>query len=761
MDNFNNYINNMKKVAESFNVDWDIEPDSRGCLSKEFRWNLTQISNATPPPTTWLADLGEHESISLFLSQKNSNRELKKKLSQSWQNLTKAVVIDKLLIRKIKASSIMNSIVPPLRILATIHPNIEPWELNAEHFLQAHHIIKEWNPESIQADWLIKTAHDIFDLNFISIFGIIANKLQHLRTVKQRADKRTKAFQDKTFLKELEHRKDNNKLPKKRAFWELVRIVFTEEPKTFVDAVRFAQIKIMFICGLRVGEIAKLPADYKRHSELIDKTKYSNLHTYGAVERVLWLKYFAEKQKKGNDIGGFLYKEIQAVPKIFEQLLCETLDQILLLTEPLRETLKAQISTGKNLPIFNKKLVSVVEAYPYLSSNAIFLSGYDKEILDIKSESVLDRQQKLDVLYLKQINDDSTQFEFNFYVYMSRLKEKINFYDINGKRLQDRTISWRDAYFNLDELEDFLKTKPSKLSDRKSFKTNEGSFEPYNFLFLIPKRSLSEQRNGGVFNPKLTYSIGICDSTMLIGYLSKQNSTTPSIFEIYGKTDQDRKLSLTPHSLRHLQNTELFRQGVADTIITKRFGRKSIVQSYEYDHRSLAEQLEHIELSGDTQYLDDKTATLAKLIATHNAHGPIVNTFKRLQQDEGDESAYAFLKVEANGFHATPYGHCLNTFTVDPCPKHLQCFSGCKHLSATNLPEQRNNLEKLKIKVIDALDIAEKMPSNSVGRANQLNHGQMLLNGINQLLETPVGERVFPDGSDFSMPTTNKSVLDE
>ncbi|UOB51079.1 hypothetical protein [Acinetobacter junii] len=248
---------------------------------------------------------------------------------------------------------------------------------------------------------------------------------------------------------------------------------------------------------------------------------------------------------------------------------------------------------------------------------------------------------------------------------------------------------------------------------------------------------------------------------MLIGYLSNQNSTTPSIFEVYGKTEKDRKLSLTPHSLRHLQNTELFRQGVADTIITKRFGRKSTVQSYEYDHRSLIEQLEHIELPGDTQYLDDKTATLAKLIATHNAHGPIVNTFKRLQQDEGDESAYAFLKVEANGFHATPYGHCLNTFSVDPCPKHLQCFSGCKHLSATNLPEQRNNLEKLKIKVIDALDIAEKMPSNSVGRANQLNHGQMLLNGINQLLETPVGERVFPDGSDFSMPTTNKSVLDE
>lgn len=200
---------------------------------------------------------------------------------------------------------------------------------------------------------------------------------------------------------------------------------------------------------------------------------------------------------------------------------------------------------------------------------------------------------------------------------------------------------------------------------------------------------------------------------------------------------------------------------MADTIITKRFGRKSTVQTYEYDHRSLAEQLDHIDLPSSAQYLDDKTNTLAKLIASNNAHGPIVNTFKRLQRDEGDESAYAFLKVEANGFHATPYGHCLNSFTVDPCPKHLQCFSGCKHLSATNLPEQRSNLERLKIKVIDALEIAENLPSSSTGRVNQIAHGTSLLNGINQLLETPTGSRVFPNGKDFSLPITTRSVLDE
>lgn len=41
------------------------------------------------------------------------------------------------------------------------------------------------------------------------------------------------------------------------------------------------------------------------------------------------------------------------------------------------------------------------------------------------------------------------------------------------------------------------------------------------------------------------------------------------------------------------------------------------------------------------------------------------------------------LKIEADGFHATPYGHCLNPITADPCPTQF---------SATNLLGQRENL---------------------------------------------------------------------
>jgi hypothetical protein len=64
------------------------------------------------------------------------------------------------------------------------------------------------------------------------------------------------------------------------------------------------------------------------------------------------------------------------------------------------------------------------------------------------------------------------------------------------------------------------------------------------------------------------------------------DGAVPNLFAKYGETDDDRALKIESHMLRHLQNTELFRLGVADTIISKRFNRRSVAQSYEYDHRS-------------------------------------------------------------------------------------------------------------------------------------------------------------------------------
>lgn len=210
---------------------------------------------------------------------------------------------------------------------------------------------------------------------------------------------------------------------------------------------------------------------------------------------------------------------------------------------------------------------------------------------------------------------------------------------------------------------------------------------------------------------------------------------------------------LTSHTLRHLQNSELFRLGVADTIISKRFNRRSVVQSYEYDHRSLAEDLNQLELpAGVEAALGEKASAVAKMIQMGKAKGPIVSAYKHVQETEGDAAAFEYLKAEADGFHATPYGHCLNSFTVDPCPKHLECFSGCRHLSATNLDENRAHLRTLELKLIAALEMAEEKPSNSIGRTNQIEHARTRLHGVRTLLSAREGDILFPDGPDLSKP---------
>lgn len=322
--------------------------------------------------------------------------------------------------------------------------------------------------------------------------------------------------------------------------------------------------------------------------------------------------------------------------------------------------------------------------------------------------------------------------------------------------------TWPEVYLRIGELEDYLKLSlPTKLPDVRSLQIDSGELQAWELLFLSPKRSLSEERNDGISDVTQYYSVGKPDVMMLTSFLGVEKDNFKTIFEHYGQTDEDKRLVLRSHSLRHLQNTELFRLGVADTVITKRFNRKSVAQSYEYDHRSLSEQLDSIELPPEVEIsLGSNASTVARLIKTGKATGPIVESFKRIQLEEGDEAALDFLKVEADGFHATPYGHCINSFTVDPCPKNLECFNGCCHLTATNLPENRRHLKSLESRLQSALEEVCARPMNSIGKTNQIAHATVRLDAVRKLQATPNGQIVFPEGPDLSLPYSTRSVLD-
>ncbi len=353
----------------------------------------------------------------------------------------------------------------------------------------------------------------------------------------------------------------------------------------------------------------------------------------------------------------------------------------------------------------------------------------------------------------------------------------------NGEVWEDTRIL-SQAFLKVDEVEGFLKRDvPTKQSDVTPIKLAIGELAAWELMFLMPKRALSEGGREGLCDVTRYCAVGRTDRNMITSSLSGEAKVT--LFEAYGQSDEDRQLTIRPHSLRHLQNTELFRLGVADTIITKRFNRRQVAQSYEYDHRSLAEDLDQIDLKPEVEArLGEKSATVARLIKSGKARGPIVEAFKNIQQTQGEDAALEFLRGEADGFHSTPYGHCINSFTVDPCPKHLECFTGCRHLSASDLTENRDNLVQLQVRLETAVQAIEARQqrigratpleldatsgdqhdnsltasaqsmrtwvSSGIGMENQLSHAKVRLSGVRKLLETPPGHLVFPDGPDLS-----------
>lgn len=229
-----------------------------------------------------------------------------------------------------------------------------------------------------------------------------------------------------------------------------------------------------------------------------------------------------------------------------------------------------------------------------------------------------------------------------------------------------------------------------------------------------------------------------------------------SFFKKYGGTPQEKNLSIKPHSLRHLMNTELFRLNVPDTAITHQFGRVSVAQSYEYDHRSLSEKLKFVQLPstsrphvppGSTQELVAKMVVSGIAAISH-----LGQSFKRIQAEHGDAAAFAYLAANSDGFHVTPYGFCTNSFSINPCTRHLKCFDRCKHFAASGLPEHRETLLDLRESLVIMQHAAEAKPSRTMGRINQITHAVRLIEGVQAALDAQPQQNVFAEGVDYASP---------
>jgi hypothetical protein len=804
--NLEAFIRDAQAIAAERGIQWNIELGSDGVAPKGQGWNLTLMVNASPPPTDWLNDFGT-DRVTVEVLNANPvagpvRLYTKSPLPRPWQDLIKACAIDQLLVRRNTCPHVVSNVCRPLRVLATCEASNNPSALTVDDVNFAVETARKIQASGKLADLIFGVVRSILDPNHLIDNGPLFPSLERDKRIHERTAKFTKAAKD--LRTDLEERKNAEKLPERRAFWELVRIVFTERPRSFLDLLRFAQAKTLVLTGLRDGECTLLPADWKRFHEYLDKDDRPAFQS-GGISRSLKLRHFAEKQRVVNEDSIALFETVQHVPAVFEGVLTDTLDQIVSATEPLRKTLQRQIETGRILPQFGRsEYVRAAEIYTYLTGNP-FVVRYPEEV----RREYVDRYQRdfdpsvFEELRNRQLKEiyEGRLLEVSVYQYFRRLNgfplRKANGAVWDGS--QEGQMAWSDVYLRIDELEDYLaKQVVTKQSDSTPLKLANGELPASDLLFLMPKRALSEGRNEGLCDVTRYCAIGRMDRQMMTQSLCGVVHQT--LFDVYGQTNEDRALTIKPHSLRHLQNTELFRLGIADTIITKRFNRRQVAQSYEYDHRSLSEDLDQVELKPEVEArLGEKSATILRLMKSGKARGPIVDAFKRIQLTDGEDAAIDYLATEADGFHSTPYGHCINSFAVDPCRKHVECFIGCKHLSATDLGQFRHNLVQLQGQFELAIKVIEERKSHSLGGGtpkqleaesasseglpgtiqvseqairlripgsigldNQLAHAKVRLEGVRKLLETAPGQLVFPDGDDLSRDLTKPKgrVLD-
>lgn len=134
-------------------------------------------------------------------------------------------------------------------------------------------------------------------------------------------------------------------------------------------------------------------------------------------------------------------------------------------------------------------------------------------------------------------------------------------------------LARRAPFVRVGELEEYIREHlKTKLPEQRLSRSDRGEVGLEDRLFLNPGRALAEAKHDAIIDIERYFSVQSASAADL--ELQLGGSGGGRLFQRYGDSDEDRRHAINPHSLRHLQNTELFSRGVADTVISKRFNRK-------------------------------------------------------------------------------------------------------------------------------------------------------------------------------------------
>ena len=759
---FRDWISGARVLAEGRGLQWDIPVGPDGMARKAVAWNVNAACDAPPIPMCRLNDLGYDARALDVINPRRAAEGVapigKVALSPDWQDFIKAGVAWQALSARNTPSHAVGVVGRAMRFLATcatVRSGSLPWLASLDDLQWALDV-----SDDVQSAGKFRRSVESVIRNVVDSKMLFDNgPFSHALVDRSAANARPTPVAP---LANLSERRDREKLPDAEAFWELAEIVFTKKPSGVVDALRFAQIRILFLCGLRVSEAASVPADWAREKQhLMPDGRPAG--AVGGVSTSLMLRHFAAKQGFEENSTA-LVEAFQYVPAQFEEAVRSTLDGIRDITAPMRERLRLQAETGRHFPEFaDDDLVPLADAYTRLTGNPLVAA-------DVPADTVRRYRESFDPGLMTSIQDHQarslrygagfgSQCQVFWWKWAERVGAAAPLRSSDGTpQTGARVLGLANLFVRAGDMEAWITgNSPTKISDTATLALASGArIAAHEFLFLMPKRAVTESR-GGIVDLTRYFSVGRVTPEDVSNHLDGRDH---GIFARYGETDRARSLSINTHALRHAQNTALFSAGLSDAVITKRFNRKSVVQSHVYDHRSLGEQLSAVTLPDAAKAVPDNVRTVARMIKAGLVRTPVADQFRKIQAEHGDGQAFEYLAAEADGFHATPYGHCINGFTQEPCPKHLQCFGGCGHFVNTGLDRNVANLRAMVRKIETAVAAIKARPGGGVGMANQLRHAEKHLGNLRLILATPDGERPFPDGPDLSLPSSGATVFD-
>ncbi|MDX1017252.1 hypothetical protein GOL25_31180 [Sinorhizobium medicae] len=255
------YVATAKVLAAERGLNWNLVRDAQGKVSKDTRWNLTELVGMLPPPTLWPGQIGidpvAFHKLNEIRERMNQPPLVAGPMTQHWRDLYQSVFVHQLLVRKTKPLSAMQ-VTQGIRRLAPAAEGTPPWAVKPEQIQPVYIAVLQSAESGKLALDFATTIRTIVDGQKLADTPALVRFCTPYATdeslsAQQQAEtlrKRQNAHGGKEgLLRSLAERKSTAKLPDERAFWELVRIVFTETPRTFSDAIRFAAFRVQIIMG--------------------------------------------------------------------------------------------------------------------------------------------------------------------------------------------------------------------------------------------------------------------------------------------------------------------------------------------------------------------------------------------------------------------------------------------------------------------------------------------------------------------------------